>query len=76
MPSLSCDHCGGPAITSEENIFWEDDGDACESCGFPGHVDVDPTEGSAWWESSEDETATCNDPECDDSQCLEIRGKA
>lgn len=38
MPSLECGICGGPAIESEDNLFYEDEGEECITCGFPGKV--------------------------------------
>jgi hypothetical protein len=80
--TLECDHCGCVAIESADGMFYDGQGDACMSCGFPGHVSVD--------EAPEDETAeahwslsdyceigepipVCTDANCED--CKEWRGK-
>ena len=45
--TLSCDHCGGAAITSPNGLFNERSSGCCASCGYPGGVVIE--------ESGEDE---------------------
>jgi hypothetical protein len=79
--SLTCDHCGDVAIASADGMYFDGQGDACGSCGFPGKVTVDETdEGTAyayWAESDHCEIGepipVCDDPNCED--CKEWRGK-
>lgn len=56
MPSLECGICGGPAIEREENLFYEDEGEKCMTCGFPGSVqiaDMDEEGEHAYWACDE-----------------------
>src|SRR6266851_4433497 len=39
--SLECGWCGDVAIYSKTGFFQEDEGEACISCGFPGHVEIE-----------------------------------
>jgi hypothetical protein len=58
---LFCDHCGGNAITSVTGMFWDGEGERCESCGFPGQVSADE-DGAYWVEADE---GNCNRPDCE-----------
>ncbi len=73
MINLYCDHCGCEAISKADDVFQEDEGEACVTCGWPGHVsmssiDLFPDlerEGEmfeAYWSS--DDQGVCNDPDC------------
>lgn len=66
---LECDHCGGPAVYADDGLYCEDSGDACITCGMPGHVSVDgdDDDAEAWWSMSD--YGTCMDPGCDDPDC-------
>lgn len=46
--SLSCDFCGGDAFTSADGIFQEDEGERCDDCLHPGHINMSDTE-TYWW---------------------------
>jgi predicted RNA-binding Zn-ribbon protein involved in translation (DUF1610 family) len=62
---LGCNHCGADAITSVTAMFWDGEGERCESCGFPGHVSAD--EDSAYWVEADEGRCTLDD-------CHECRG--
>ena len=60
--TLSCDHCGGAAITSPDGLFSEQSSDRCEACGYPGGVVLEESDtirtrgvGNITEESGEDE---------------------
>lgn len=65
--TLDCAHCGCPAIESATGWFADGDGDACMTCGMPGHVSIDEDDhdspGGAYWYVADDH-GTCTDPEC------------
>ena len=59
---LECPLCGGVAFRSDTEYVSEDEGEACLTCGEPGHVmieDVDEDTTHAYWsadaESREEE---------------------
>jgi hypothetical protein len=66
--TLECPGCGLPAISSASGLFCEDEGEACMTCGHPGHVNVDTdiesdvegAEGGAYWWSAEECGPTCH----------------
>ena len=71
MTSLECEHCGGPAIESEDDEFYQDEGESCITCGFPGCVylisnDDDDETFTAEWSCSDDPEAACNIDGCED----------
>lgn len=73
MLHLYCDHCGDIAFESESGIAYEDDGEACMTCGYPGHVEIEENiidagtvEGIAYWSSSQDFDSRCKDAHCVD----------
>ena len=45
--ALECGWCGDVAFESPDGWFQEDAGEACLSCGMPGHVSLD--EDRAYW---------------------------
>lgn len=57
---LECDHCGDVAVESPDGLFRDGDGDACMTCGHPGHVSVDD-DGACWSVSDE---GRCKVAEC------------
>ncbi len=60
---IECDHCGCEAVESNsEGYFYDGQGGACMTCGFPGHVSLDE-ETDPWWNSSDDDVK-CTDPDC------------
>jgi hypothetical protein len=69
--TLECEICGDVAIRSDNGRFMEDSGDACISCGHPGHVGIneditydgdDETEGLyAYWSADEKCGPTCHE---------------
>ncbi len=65
---LECDHCGGAAIESVDDLFTDGDGGDCLTCGMPGHVFVedDEEDATAWWRVSDDENARCREADCDE----------
>ena len=77
---LECDHCGDVAIEADSRgLFWDGTGDACMSCGFPGYASVDEQDcdgdcpedgecscGRAEWVGSDDQSAKCNRPDCEE----------
>lgn len=81
VTELDCDHCGGVAIESADGLFYDGDGGECISCGFPGMVSVYEDDNgrenedgecyTAVWQESDDETAVCNEPACE--ECREKR---
>ena len=75
--TLECCHCGDDAIESKDGLFGQDEGDACMTCGFPGHVDVDEgTEddnGIASWSITDDPEAICNRDDCDECRLIECK---
>ncbi len=79
MSDLECDHCGDIAFTSRDyrdGVYWftDSDGEACSSCGYPGHVVVnepDPDNADVYWETDDNNEAVCNRPDCED--CEEFR---
>lgn len=72
--SLECGHCGDMAIESPHGLFYEDQGEKCATCGFPGHVTVE--ENSAEWTLSDwgPDPAVCKRPDCD--ECHEVSDAA
>lgn len=60
--SLECSHCGYPAIESDENFFWDGDGEKCGSCGFPGSVSADGE--TAYWRADDNDDACCDLNDC------------
>lgn len=71
---LECDHCGGAAITSPDDVFTDGDGGACETCGMPGHVFVDDVldDATAWWRVNyDDENARCREADCEECRGLD-----
>lgn len=68
---LDCDHCGGPAIESDERGYFTDgDGGPCITCGLHGWVTLD-VETDPQWNISDDPLDTCQDPGCE--ECKETR---
>lgn len=68
---LTCDHCGDVAAESSTGIFYDGDGDACLTCGFPGGIRAHETDTS--WDCSFDPAARCVRPDCPD--CGEEQGR-
>lgn len=69
LTSLSCDHCGGDAITSPDGMFGDGDGGKCDECAFPGNVgidDVDDDNVFAYWLVSDEGGDRCNRAECEE----------
>ena len=58
VTTLECAVCGGAAIYREDGLFAEDEGDACMTCGHPGHVSVEE-DGTAWWNDAGDCASGC-----------------
>lgn len=56
---LECSWCGGAAIRQETNWWQEDEGEACEDCGFPGHVAIsgDGDDAHVYWWTADDNPA-------------------
>lgn len=73
MSCLECDHCGGAAVTREDDLYSEGMAVKCEECGFPGRVSIDDAndDAEAYWLCSDDALATCNRDDCD--ECAELR---
>jgi hypothetical protein len=64
---LTCDHCGGDAITSPNGLFYDGQGEKCDECGMPGHVSVDDSDfddATASWVY--DDEARCTRPDCEE----------
>lgn len=77
--SLDCPHCGGDAITSENGLFSDGDGEACDSCGLPGCVSVDDSDEddvTAHWHCSEDPERRCDQADCDECREPALTGGA
>lgn len=63
MNGLECGECGDIAIYHENDLYMEDEGARCMSCGHPGHVNVredddmefeeDSDKGVAYWSADE-----------------------
>jgi len=69
--ALECDHCGCDAIDAdEEGLFYDGDGGACATCGFPGRVsaDGDSEDPHAWWNTSQEPGDRCNRADCEECQ--------
>jgi hypothetical protein len=62
--SLECDHCGAEAIAAKD-LYEDGEGDRCVGCGFPGHIVCD-SETDAYWQSSDEGGAYCNDFRCEE----------
>ncbi len=69
--TLECDHCGDVAYEAPDGMVGDGEGDACISCGFPGHASVDNDEPIAWWSASDRADAVCRREDCED--CREVR---
>ena len=71
--TLDCSHCGDVAIESPDGLFGEDDGEACMTCGHPGHVNGEESDeegedtGHAYWAASDE--GRCKVAECE--ECAE-----
>lgn len=69
--ALECNHCGGDAIFSEDNLFFDGEGERCAECGFPGQVSIgdngDEESNTADWSINDyDDEAKCNRADCEE----------
>ncbi len=68
--TLECPHCGGVAIESPDGMFGDGDGEACMTCGFPGHVSIDDADEenvtADWSPRDWDENARCTEDDCEE----------
>lgn len=78
VATLECSHCGSEAIESDDGTFGDGDGDACMTCGYPGHVIVTEAYDAngdeyayAYWACRDGNDDTCNDPCC--TECSDVR---
>ena len=62
---LTCDHCGGTAIGSEVNRFYDGTLAACFACGIPGMITGD-SETPATWDPSDEPGDKCRDASCEE----------
>ena len=59
---LTCDHCGDVARESATGIFYDGDGEACATCGFPGFVRM--RDAGAPWQCYDDPADRCERADC------------
>lgn len=60
---LYCEHCGDVAISNETGLFFDGEGEACVTCGYPGSVSVDEDCG-AYWNPRDEADTYCKEPAC------------
>jgi hypothetical protein len=74
---LECSHCGYEAIEfPESGLLYQDEGEKCMTCGWPGHVDIDGNKDGD--EGAATASWTCSDPEdfngyCTQEDCADCR---